>query len=163
MIIIEGCDATGKTTLAKELAEKLNFDYFKDGFHRLGVKYYLNTAKAKDQNTICDRFHLGEYVYPIIKKDGRIPLTKAQQFLIEKELLINKSVLIYCETSKDFIANKFDTRGEDFVVKNDINQIISLFRERVEISLLPKFYFDVQKNTIDQVIDFLSSNNLKRI
>ena len=125
MIIIEGCDATGKSTLAKWLANELNFEYFKDGFHRLGVEYYINNSLNKSTNIVSDRFHLGEYVYPIIKKDGRKPLELWEQWMIENILLSKKSMLILCHTSVSNIYRNFDVRGEDFITKENVGQVVS--------------------------------------
>lgn len=158
MIIIEGCDATGKSTLAKWLANELNFEYFKDGFHRLGVEYYINNSLNKSTNIVSDRFHLGEYVYPVIKKDGRKPLELWEQWMIENILLSKKSMLILCHTSVSNIYRNFDVRGEDFITKENIGPVCSLFIERYSASILPKITFDYTWDAEEQLLDTIKQH-----
>lgn len=64
-IILEGCDCTGKTTLAKQLCEKYNLYYShvtsKDPND---FEFYFNTMKT--DNIIWDRHLLGEMIYPTV-------------------------------------------------------------------------------------------------
>jgi hypothetical protein len=155
MVIIEGCDATGKSTLAKWLADELGFEYFKDGFHRLGVKYYTGFALKKSSHTVSDRFHLGEYVYPTVKQDGRVPLTIWQQLAVERILLAKPSVLVLCETDMPSIHGAFDTRGEDFITKPQALDVVKLFNERYDVSILPKIKFNYKTDSREKLLVFI--------
>lgn len=156
MVIVEGCDATGKTHLVNSLKEALGWRTIKDSFNRNGIPSYLDfVLQNPEHNIIADRFLYGEYVYPIVKRDGRPPLRREEQHLIERVLLMQPSVLIYCETHRDRIADTFDTRGEDFVTKADIDLILELFNERYELSLLPKMRYNWASDDPKQVLDFV--------
>lgn len=163
MIIVEGCDATGKTHLVNSLKEALGWRTIKDSFNRNGVPSYLDfVLKNPEHNIIADRFMYGEYVYPIVKRDGRPPLRREEQQLIERVLLTSPSVLIYCETNPDTIAHNFDTRGEDFVTKADIPLILELFNERYDLSLLPKMRYDYTADNPTDVLNFIMNEVDKR-
>jgi len=65
MIIIEGGEKTGKTTLAKELSSFLKLTYIKEKIlPPKSYNYYLNKAKNANTNTIIDTFHLSRMVLP---------------------------------------------------------------------------------------------------
>lgn len=73
-IVIEGCDKTGKTTLAKTLCDQLNgrfFHYSKPTAHPLEYFKPAFDALEADPETpvICDRFIVGEKVYAKVKKE----------------------------------------------------------------------------------------------
>ena len=79
IIILEGPNGVGKSSLAKNLSALLGIPYRKENKpDRPGFQYYLERAKTLD-DVILDRFHLGERVYPQIKQDGRVPLERWQQ------------------------------------------------------------------------------------
>jgi len=66
--IIEGTDATGKTTLATELAKRTNANYIHAdkpvtlSWHEEYVQPLIDLHATGD--IVCDRWHLGELVFP---------------------------------------------------------------------------------------------------
>lgn len=62
-IILEGCDGTGKTTLAKILAERYGLDICHCTQNDPGdYEFYRQTLRK--ENVIWDRHTLGELIYP---------------------------------------------------------------------------------------------------
>ena len=65
-VILEGLDAAGKTTLAEKLRDKFGMSILhstsktRNDFH-----YHIDLLDYRT-NTVFDRFHVGEYVYPVI-------------------------------------------------------------------------------------------------
>lgn len=98
LIIIEGADKTGKTTLAKAIAARFNYQY-----HHFGppkgrpadeyIDFLLNLKKP----TVCDRFHLGELVYGPIFRD-KIGITPLELLTIERVLRLKQTILIHAAT-----------------------------------------------------------------
>jgi hypothetical protein len=70
MIIIEGSDSTGKTTLAHELSEKVGKPYRHQGRPPEGYNY-LGDGRHELAEVVQDRFHLGELVYGAILGDTK--------------------------------------------------------------------------------------------
>ena len=64
-IILEGADGTGKTTLAKILADKYGLDVCHCTQHDpADFSFYKETMRK--ENTVWDRHTIGELIYPII-------------------------------------------------------------------------------------------------
>ena len=106
IVVVEGLERTGKTTLCKEF-EKRGFVYFKD-FNRinkhicLGMESRLDTTLTFLQNlsengvnVVVDRLHLSEYAYGKIFRKGY----SANVDYIDNAISKLNSVLIYCKDS----------------------------------------------------------------
>lgn len=106
IVVVEGLERTGKTTLCKEF-EKRGFVYFKD-FNRInkhlcaGMESRLDTTLTFLQNlsengvnVVVDRLHLSEYAYGKIFRKGH----SANVDYIDNAISKLNSVLIYCKDS----------------------------------------------------------------
>lgn len=105
-IIIEGCDGTGKSTLAKHLCETLGLYYWHESEPRTLAEY----QQMLSSGGVCfDRFCFGQFVYN----------TPEQRRLTEEELgaLVasfkqTNTLLLFVDTSTDVIIKRMITRGE---------------------------------------------------
>ena len=106
VIIIEGLDRTGKTTLANELSKRYNIPIYKkdreedlkrttleDELVNLGdslatVKLF-NSELFKGRHVILDRFHWSEYVFNMVDRDGHLGLDYVDE--VNEEICKNKS------------------------------------------------------------------------
>lgn len=106
IVVVEGLERTGKTTLCKEFEER-GFVYFKD-FNRInkhlcsGMESRLDTTLTFLQNlsengvnVVVDRLHLSEYAYGKIFRKGY----SANVDYIDNAISKLNSVLIYCKDS----------------------------------------------------------------
>jgi hypothetical protein len=158
MIIVEGCNGAGKSTLIETLLKEFpEYIKFKDSRHFDGIQYYINKSLDFDRNTIFDRFHLGETVYPILKEDGRDPLDDWQQRLIEMILISRGAVLIYCEVSDHQTEEVYRTRGEDFITLEQSSDEKKLFQYLFKKSILPKLKFNWQNEDLNLLKDTVTT------
>lgn len=145
MLICEGMNGVGKTTLARIISEELNLEYVHDdrslNTTKPGLLYYLEKIeeiqKKGKPNYVYDRFHLGEMVYPVLKGGGRWPIEAWEQQIIEYMLLQLGAVLIRCEASIKFIYNKYESGKETFITFEQVPQEQQLFDVAFSGSLLP--------------------------
>lgn len=91
VIILEGIDRVGKTTLAERIAKEFNCEYFKAervedryctlkensaisyGYCMGQVQLFNKTyAEDKEKHIVIDRFHWTEYVYTKIQRDREL-------------------------------------------------------------------------------------------
>lgn len=112
-IILEGPDATGKTTLAEKLQKKYGMSILHSTSRTRNDLFYHIDLLDYRENTVFDRFHLGETIYPIIyNRPGK--LTEAEALAIDKRLIDNNDILIVFTTSDmEIINERLRARGED--------------------------------------------------
>lgn len=140
-ILIESHDGAGKTSLAEYISKTFDLDIYKESLSyqdRLksdydGYTHYKKLVKTLPKNAVIDRLHIGEAVNPIIRKDGRKPLTLSQIHDIEREIK-ERTLLITCLTDEKTVENTFKTRGEDVAKVEDIKYLAYLYRHFHDLS-----------------------------
>lgn len=153
MIIIEGCDGTGKTTLANYLCAELDFIYRKEPPFKNPIDSYLDLALTNNNKIIFDRLYFSEAVYSQVKKDGRKEFPIWAQHMIERQLMMTNSIVVHCSSDIDEIKRVFNHRGETFIKFSQINEVVKLFKDRVNVSLLPIIPFNrKEKNSYEKVL-----------
>lgn len=152
IIIIEGTDGTGKTTLANELAAQAGSRtaVFHAGPPRSQSyisEYVLPLAIATDGWTcICDRWHLGEPVWSHIF--GRTPILEYEQLhIVEKRLRAYNVPITSIYLTRDFedIIIEHAQRDEDSA---PALQAIASYEKAIKYSLL---YWDATTLTDELV------------
>jgi len=101
LIIIEGFDNTGKTTLAKELQRVLHFDYLHSPGPMDKGKQMMDWAlreMAADRYAIYDRLSIiSDPVYaPIVRKERSAYETTQRGQAIRELLRVSPHLIIYC-------------------------------------------------------------------
>lgn len=129
--ILEGYDGTGKTTLAKKIAEKYNADYKHFDASIAKDKDAFNIFKsiieeARHKNIVCDRFFYGQFVYQ--DEDNRI-LTLNELNWLEQALDNGYTTIVLCETSIASIQWTQYLRGEEIEDCRVINERMQKFKD----------------------------------
>ena len=159
MIIIEGIDGVGKTTLAKNICCDLNYNYIKENKPLYeGFNYYCDRSLQLSFYDVVDRFHLGEFVYPNLKKDGRKPIKFWRQNIIERSLQTLQTIVILVDADDDFIENVYNTRGEDYVDSSEIGITRALFNKAFNKSILIKKKFNTCNDSYEELLNFIKEN-----
>lgn len=110
-IVIEGCDGTGKTTIANILAKR----YGCDVVHMTGDDpkdyefYYHSLRKTK---VIYDRNAIGELVYPYVFGRRAALLCEDAESLVRKAK-INDVKFFVLTANEEIIKNRIVARGEE--------------------------------------------------
>jgi len=130
LIIIEGCDKTGKSTLALEYINE-GYECFHFGEPRPEedtYRTYMTFLNSLDpeKKYVLDRFHLGEIVYGKIYRNGE-GLTKEQFRNINLKIAKFNHMLVLCEQPIDIIEKKFEENEEDYAQIEDIRKILKFF------------------------------------
>jgi thymidylate kinase len=135
MIIIEGCDNTGKTTLREQLlaavpklivGPKLE----KPPIDRTEYMEFLWTTFGKNpketHDLIFDRFFFSEVVYgPILR--GKVAYTRSEKTAIHNLLRYHRPLVIHCRQSVESIMETFEEREQLEGVKERISSIVMAY------------------------------------
>lgn len=130
-VIIEGCDCTGKTTLARRVSSDLGFIYVKvqnpvDENDGSKMNHELLEMLNYRRGMVLDRGLLGESVYgPIIRGYS---ISYMRELEIE---LGSHVVLIVLTADTDTVLERFD---DEFITKEQIPRILERFDAEFDAS-----------------------------
>lgn len=151
-IIIEGCDGTGKTTLAKLLANKYGLDICHcTQYDPKDFEFYKQTARK--ENIIWDRHTIGELIYPnvfgrkaeISPEDARIALSYAKE---------NNGKVFILTADEDVIRSRLMARGtEDPAILEKISWINDQFKFYADYFNVP--LIDTSMLTIEEIFEMV--------
>lgn len=140
IIILEGENKTGKTTLANYFVDKYKFKVLKcsqpSGDPYIEYMEIIKKLGRMNKKIVVDRFYLGEFVYGPIYR-GKSGLTKKQMMNIELKLLSLGVKIIYCHDTVKNIGKRFEEEGEEFATTNKIGRSLKLFDNILASSILP--------------------------
>lgn len=106
-IVIEGCDGTGKSTLAKFLAETFGLYYWHESAPRSFDEY---CQMLKSGGVVFDRFCLGQFVYN--EPQDRRMNEEALKTLVQQVFPETKTLLLYVDCPTEEIIKRLIARGE---------------------------------------------------
>lgn len=144
MIIIEGLDGTGKTTLANDL---LNKNYILINNNLTSESHYdkyVNIIKTSDINSVSDRSFVSEMVYGKVLS-GTAKLSEEEFINLVKLYSEYETKIIYLYASKKILLER---RKDDF---KDSKVIFHLYQELMD-------EFERRLDYISAYIDVFSIN-----
>lgn len=148
-IILEGCDGTGKTTLAKVLADRYHLDICHcTSEDPKDFDFYKQTARK--ENVIWDRHTIGELIYPkvfdrrpqISPEDARIILGIARE---------HNGKVIVLTAEDEIIKQRLSARNipeDSRIIENIsyINEQFKFFADYFKVHLI-----DTSKITLEEI------------
>lgn len=151
IIIFEGADQSGKTTIAKALAEKLNYSYFKNPSQKKQFKirsnrvvwiaeaaYLIALLEQTDLDKIVlDRWVGSEFAYSFaFNRSTRYDLV----FEFDDKMADLGAMMIYC------VKDNYENYEDDLISEEDREKIREGFRRYLHKTEIPTFYL----NTTDE-------------
>ena len=149
LIIVEGTDASGKTTLVSEIQKQLqslfpnkNIEFFhKSKPDEMTRRWVLNDYVMSIENAnwherigVADRWHWGEVTYAPLKrresdKDGYGLLGIAGWRWVELFLASRGVSQTWLYQPLDVIKQRLSTRGDDYVSVDELDKILLQYRK----------------------------------
>ena len=106
-IVIEGCDGTGKSTIAKHICERLGLQYWHESQPRTFSEYKIMLEYG---GFVFDRFCFGQFVYNTPEQQKMS--FEELQLLIKEVFPATNTVLLYVDAHTEPIIQRLIQRGE---------------------------------------------------
>ena len=152
LIIIEGPDKSGKTTLAKEIASYFKYDYAHFGPpgkdpSREYAEFLINLKRP----TVCDRFYYGELVYgPLLR--GKSVITPLEKATIERLARLRGAILIKATTDLSVIEKRYDAMGDDMITRDQNSAAYYAFKHVLADAKLPTITYAGTPVSLERVL-----------
>lgn len=134
LIVLEGADGVGKTTLAKQLAELLQGIVIHCTAETPNDKeFFMELIKLSDNRVlIADRFCYGQFVY---QADYERNLTDRDLYDLELEMLRRHAKVIHVTAAEETVKARLEARGEK--TQKPIPELLDKFEQVFNHSMLP--------------------------
>lgn len=112
-IVLEGCKASGKSTVASHFVNK-GYEYFHSSSKtKNDLDYHLGLLDY--DNRVIDRFSVGEMIYPTIyNRDGKLDWIQFSRTMNDRNTIY---VILYA-SDINFILDRITTRGRETYDEN---------------------------------------------
>lgn len=157
LIIVEGNEGSGKTTLIKQLAKKIPFVYVKYPKEIKNVYQMLDNFAADNNMFVCDRSFISDIVYRRLDhKRGQMSLFQIGKLCGDKTSRIK---IIFC-SNKNAFKNALE-RGEDNITVEAVHKILEAEFYSVKNMIkcftdIETFDYDYEQQNVDDVIKFIA-------
>lgn len=156
-IIVEGCDASGKTTIQEVMMEIIRHSFIvhTSAPTKGNSKEYFSSLLDKlmefmdiiNQPIFLDRFHIGELVYGSIFRPETIDeVVEKRLYDMENNLLRQDVKILYVTASPETIVKRIQNRGDWYVKVSDVEDILARYEKALAKSKLPIFRLDTTNN-----------------
>lgn len=157
LIILEGVDRTGKTTLAEALTEQLDAELRhceKPERHPLD-EYEADLddyVPGVSRSIVYDRHLWGERVWPKIY-DRETLYTDAMHHHAEMFLRSRGAIVVHCTAAEDDIITRLRADDDPYPPPEKVGEALELFRRTRRASILPTLTYDFEFTTLRQMME----------
>ena len=160
MIILEGNETTGKTTVSSKIKEKLGWSVIKGSSFEQSqctntelFNKFLHMVTTDNDNIIFDRFIYSNLVYADLYNDFAI-LSSTQVRLIEEEMKRKNVKTFYLWASLPTLKQRLRERGDEYVEEDKLESI----NEKYEDVLRGKdnvYWVNTERYNSDEIVEII--------
>lgn len=155
ILIVEGSDCSGKTTLINQLSKLLNFQVTKGSSFELSQctneqLFEKFSEMTKLNETIFDRFIYSNLCYAPLYKDFAI-ITDEQRQEIESKIQ-DRAIVIYLEAELETLTQRLQLRGDDYVTVDRLSSIKEKYEEVMSETGLTTLRFNTTYQSTDEIV-----------
>lgn len=150
LILVEGADGSGKTTLVNQLSEY--FPTMRINRNNDHIKEFYDNLTCMNEDIVLDRCFITDVVYRLALDDG-IGTDGINMFYMD--CILRDSIVIYCKTVTQFDDAK--SRGEDNITDLKTAQKISRYYDAVMKFINTRTYthtikYDWHLDTVEELV-----------
>jgi thymidylate kinase len=157
LIILKGCDGTGKTTLANSLAAVMNAEIIHcSQYTPNDFNFFSKVIEAsKNRNIIADRFMYGQFVYqeeedrPLRDYINEDVSSLYNLHRLEVKLLEAGGRVVHVTAPDGEIKERLQERGEILINGLTVEEVQARFRGTFKLSMLPIVTWNTGKYQFD--------------
>ena len=155
MIIVEGIDGVGKTTLVDYIVEqgleKHHFDYDEKNMDL--YKKYMRVLNSSNLNKVLDRSFISEMVYgPVIRGKSKLELEQFKRLLLEYKK--SRTSIIYLTAPKEILLKRREKDLTDFEMIQKFYDKLNLKYDKVmsySMDFIDVLKLDTSLNSSEEV------------
>lgn len=141
IIIIEGPDGSGKTTLANKLSQQTGYPVVhrsapKSEEEKAEMLAMYKQAIAESKDIIFDRCWYSEMVYGPVMRD-KACMSYEDMYELEHDLAKVGALIIYCTDTPAKMWRRCGKRGEDYI--QDYDTFMAIHKGYTKLMQLPHF------------------------
>ena len=142
LIVLEGCDGSGKSTIANKLAEILGAEIIHCTTDTPNTVWFFRDIieLAQTRNIIADRFCYGQFVY---QNPEERQLNEQDLYHLELTMMNTGARVVYVDCDESALKKRLDDRGE--VTTKPIREIRRIYEEVFSKSILPITNIDTSR------------------
>lgn len=174
IIILEGPDGGGKTTLSERLRQVLNKDrltsvvkhgpYIGMSTEDLCKTYFRSMSPALTYNdhVIMDRSWLSEPIYGQVYRDGSNRMDRQRHRMLERVALARGAVVVHCQPDFALCVDTFKSRkGEEYL--DNVDQLGAVYDGYESLPMqtcLPVIHYDYEKDTVEELLNKIQQRSI---
>lgn len=160
LIICEGVDNTGKTTLCNKLVEAFNLEYKHNSKPQTDNPFqeYDDMIADIKVDTVIDRAYLSEYVYSKLWRGGcKVTAKQFEELDLHCLFRFKHVFVIHATAPLEIIKARCIQENEQLLKLDQIQQCAEWFDEIVDRCTLDKIKYDSSTQSPDDIVKIIKS------
>lgn len=162
VILIEGIDGTGKSTLAGKLSKMYNWPILHFTSKDRTEEDFLNTLRGGGKYFVSDRSHWSELAYgPVFR--GRSELDDVQMQTIDEWLLARRAVVVFCALPLEKAFSNQEKRAGEFHGDSRQEEVLVRYTKLIGKTPFPVMVYNYEMHGLSKVTDFVARHSGERV
>lgn len=129
-IILAGPDGVGKTSFGRQLAKDMGYKFIEGNTNKTENKIEKTYEQLREHDVIFDRLFIPDHLVYSKVKGNHISIDEMDEWLKIIPLLARpQTLIIYVSASENIHRERLESRGDDYVVWEEIEKIKEAYRE----------------------------------
>lgn len=175
IVILEGPDGAGKSTLAEQLRKEFERDRIthvtKHGPYN-GVDAAdlcriffraMTSALTYDEHLIMDRSWISEPIYADVYRNGVNRVDLQRRRMLERVALSRGGVIVHCQPAFELCEKAFLSRkdAEYLDTTQQLQKVYSEYMSMGQNSALPLLHYDYEHDNVDDLVDDIFEQSIE--